>query len=68
MARLSSRIDALLAQLGGELGPVQFWVLSGDGFARCGDQVIPEREFLEQHGPQGAFTLRLGDSELTENV
>jgi hypothetical protein len=50
MARLSSRIEAVLAQLAPEIGPVQFWTLFGDGLARCGDLVIPEPEFMEQYG------------------
>ena len=50
MTRLSSRIEAVLAQLAPEIASVQFWILSGDGFARCGDLVIPEHEFMEQYG------------------
>ena len=68
MARLNSRVDALQAQLRGELGPVEFWLLTGDGFARCGDLVLTERQFMEQQGQHRAFTLRLGDAELTESA
>ena len=49
-------------------GPVEFWVLTGDGFARRSDLVLTEHQFMEQHGQQRAFILRLGDAELTETA
>ncbi len=63
MRDLSRRLAALE---GGEHGPVTFWVLTGDGFARCGDQVLSEAEFRRQHGDGSSFTLVLGDRSPSE--
>jgi hypothetical protein len=65
---MRARLGAAQRQLGGVHGPVQIWVVAGDGFARCGDLVMTEREFIEQHGTYGAFTLRLGDHDLQEST
>jgi hypothetical protein len=61
MARLNARLRKLQQQVGAKRGPVQFWVLSGDGFARCGDVVLTLEEFRRQHGIVETFTLKLGD-------
>jgi hypothetical protein len=65
---MRARLAAAECQLGGEHGPVRFWVVVGDGFARCGDVVVTERQFIEQHGTQGMFTLRLGERDLPEDT
>jgi hypothetical protein len=63
---LRARLAAAQRQLGGQQGPVQFWVLAGDGFARCGDQVLSEEEFRRLHGDGPSFTLVLGDHSPSE--
>jgi hypothetical protein len=63
MRDLSRRLAALE---GGEHGPVTFWVLAGDGFARCGDQVLPEEEYRRPYGEGHSFTLVLGDHSPSE--
>jgi hypothetical protein len=63
MTRAISRIEAALAQLAPEIGPIQCWILSNDGFARCGDLVITEHEFMKQSGCQDVHQVdgsRLG--------
>ena len=50
MVRVTSRIEAVLAQLAPEIGPIQVWILFGDGFARRGDLVIAQHEFMNQCG------------------
>ena len=61
MARLNARLRKLQQQVGAKRGPVQFWVVTGDGFTRCGDVVLSLDEFRRQHAPAESFTLVLGD-------
>ena len=61
MGQLTARLRALQRQVAAEQGPVQFWVLTGDGFVRCGDLVLTEEEFHRQHARAESFTLVLGD-------
>jgi hypothetical protein len=58
---MRARLAAAQRQLGDERGPVKFWVLAGDGFARCGDEVLPEGECRQLYGQAHSFTLVLGD-------
>jgi hypothetical protein len=65
---LRARLAAAQRLLGGEHGPGQFWGVAGDGFARCGNLVMTERDLIEWHGTQGVFTLRLGERDLPEDT
>lgn len=58
---IRARLAAAQRQLGGEHGSTQFWILPGDGFARCGDQVLSEEEYRRLYGEGHTFTLVLGD-------
>jgi hypothetical protein len=58
---IRARLAAAKRQLGGDHGPVEFWVLASDGFARRGDQVLSEEEYRRLYGDGPSFTLVLGD-------
>lgn len=63
---IRARLAAAQRQLGGEQGLTRFWVLTGDGFARCEDQVLSEDEFRRLHGEGLSFTLVLSDHSPSE--
>jgi hypothetical protein len=51
----------LQRRLASERSPVRFWVFAGDGFARCGGEVLTEQEYRLRYGEPHAFTLHLGE-------
>ena len=63
---MRARLAAAQRQLGGDSGPGKFWVLAGDGFARCGDEVLTEEEYRRLYGDGHSFTLVLGDHTPSE--
>ncbi len=64
MTRLHGRMRMLQQRLHVERPPVWFWVDTGDGFVRRGDQALSVEEFRRLHGDSSSFTLSLGDREL----
>jgi len=54
------------AMQGGGAGLRQFWIATGDGLARCGDQVMAEHELMNRYRRMRTFTLDLGDADLSD--